>query len=229
MSLMTFQALCQNIITTLTWCYGNISFEWWIKSFCRLKALLPNVQISLWLDMIWLYPYPNAVHKNINSVLFKQFWAFCSEWWSSVSNPQYWMNHLFEALSSHLFPTLVRLPRCLFYFIHFRELLLGQLVIFIKQTRDSFMQKTGVGGKGFPKGMNIPEAVNNIVYVQQLIAKVRLWKRFTPTQGDALRFHFLPLWVKRWTHIAYCCNYGVHPSVHLKQMCIVSKWCKIDL
>ena len=53
-----------------------------------------------------------------------------------------------------------------------RETLLGQLSVFIKQTRDSFVQKTNAGGQGIPKGKNVPEAVNNISWVQQLIAKV---------------------------------------------------------
>ena len=53
-----------------------------------------------------------------------------------------------------------------------RETLLGQLSTFIKQTRDNFMQKTHGGSKGIPKGKNVPEAVNNISWVQQLIAKV---------------------------------------------------------
>jgi len=54
-----------------------------------------------------------------------------------------------------------------------RETLLGQLSVFIKQTRDNFMQQTHAGGgKGIPKGKNVPEAVNNINWVQQLIAKV---------------------------------------------------------
>jgi dynein heavy chain 2, cytosolic len=53
-----------------------------------------------------------------------------------------------------------------------RELLLGQLSIFIRQTQDLFMQKTGGGAKGVPKGKNLPDSVNNIVFVQQLIAKV---------------------------------------------------------
>ena len=53
-----------------------------------------------------------------------------------------------------------------------RETLLGQLSVFLKQTRDDFMQKTNAGGKGIPKGKNVPEAVNNISWVQQLIAKV---------------------------------------------------------
>jgi len=45
--------------------------------------------------------------------------------------------------------------------------------VFIKQTRDSFVQKTNAGGQGIPKGKNVPEAVNNISWVQQLIAKVQ--------------------------------------------------------
>ena len=53
-----------------------------------------------------------------------------------------------------------------------RETLLGQLSVFIKQTRDNFIQQTNAGGKGIPKGKNVPEAVNNISWVQQLIAKV---------------------------------------------------------
>lgn len=53
-----------------------------------------------------------------------------------------------------------------------RETLLGQLSVFIKQTRDNFVQKTSADGKGIPKGKNVPEAVNNISWVQQLIAKV---------------------------------------------------------
>jgi len=57
-----------------------------------------------------------------------------------------------------------------------RETLLGQLSVFIKQTRDNFMQQTHAGGKGIPKGKNVPEAVNNISWVQQLIAKV--WFKF---------------------------------------------------
>lgn len=65
-----------------------------------------------------------------------------------------------------------------FYLLTFhRETLLGQLAVYIKQTRDSFLQKTGAGGKGIPKGQNVPEAVNNINWVQQLIAKVSF--RFT--------------------------------------------------
>lgn len=50
--------------------------------------------------------------------------------------------------------------------------MLGQLSIFIRQTQDLFIQKTGGGSKGVPKGKNLPDSVNNIVFVQQLVAKV---------------------------------------------------------
>ena len=45
--------------------------------------------------------------------------------------------------------------------------------MFIKQTKDDFVQRTG-GSKAPPKGKNLPETVNNIVWVRQLEAKVRL-------------------------------------------------------
>ncbi len=51
--------------------------------------------------------------------------------------------------------------------------MLGQLSVYIKQTRDDFVQRTASGGKGPPKGKNLPETVNNIVWVRQLEAKVR--------------------------------------------------------
>ena len=54
---------------------------------------------------------------------------------------------------------------------HFRETLLGQLNVYIKQLRDDFVQRTG-GSKAPPKGKNLPEMVNNVVYVRQLEAKV---------------------------------------------------------
>ncbi|CAH1776602.1 unnamed protein product [Owenia fusiformis] len=52
-----------------------------------------------------------------------------------------------------------------------RETLLGQLQVYIKQLRDDFVQRTS-GGKKPPKGKNLPEVVNNIVWVRQLEAKV---------------------------------------------------------
>ena len=54
-----------------------------------------------------------------------------------------------------------------------RETLLGQLSVYIKSLRDDFVKRTSGGGsKGPPKGKNLPEVVNNIVYVKQLEAKV---------------------------------------------------------
>ncbi|KAK7096855.1 hypothetical protein V1264_003902 [Littorina saxatilis] len=54
-----------------------------------------------------------------------------------------------------------------------RETLLGQLTVHIRQISEDFSQRTGHrGGKGVPKGKNLPEVVNNIVYVRQLEAKI---------------------------------------------------------
>ena len=53
-----------------------------------------------------------------------------------------------------------------------RETLLGQLSVYIKQTRDDYMQRTSSGGRGAPKGKNLPESVNTILWVRQLEAKV---------------------------------------------------------
>ncbi len=53
-----------------------------------------------------------------------------------------------------------------------RETLLGQMSVYIKQLRDDFIHRTGPTGKGVPKGKNLPETVNNIVFVRQLEAKV---------------------------------------------------------
>jgi dynein heavy chain 2 len=54
-----------------------------------------------------------------------------------------------------------------------RETLLGQLTVYIRQLRDDFVSRTSHSGdKGPPKGKNLPEIVNNIVWVRQLEAKV---------------------------------------------------------
>ena len=53
----------------------------------------------------------------------------------------------------------------------YRETLLGQLRVFIKQIKDDFLQKTSHGDK-LPQGKNVPETVNNIVWARQLEAKV---------------------------------------------------------
>lgn len=58
-----------------------------------------------------------------------------------------------------------------------RETLLGQLTVYVKGIRDDFVsrtQQTYSGSKegGPPKGKNMPEIVNIIVWVRQLEAKV---------------------------------------------------------
>ncbi|XP_077984893.1 cytoplasmic dynein 2 heavy chain 1-like [Glandiceps talaboti] len=51
-----------------------------------------------------------------------------------------------------------------------RETLLGQLQVYIKTIRDDFVTRTSDGTS--PSGKNLPEVVNNIVWVRQLEAKV---------------------------------------------------------
>ena len=55
--------------------------------------------------------------------------------------------------------------------IYFRETLLGQLTVHQKQLQEQFSAATG--GK-VPKGKNLPEFVNVIVYIRQLEAKVSI-------------------------------------------------------
>lgn len=56
--------------------------------------------------------------------------------------------------------------------------MLGQLTVYIKGIRDDFITKTqnsysgNKDGSGPPKGQNMPEIVNNIVWVRQLDSKV---------------------------------------------------------
>ena len=52
-----------------------------------------------------------------------------------------------------------------------RETLLGQVLVYVRQIKDDFNQRVG-GSKNVPKGKNLPESVNNIVWVRQLEAKV---------------------------------------------------------
>lgn len=52
-----------------------------------------------------------------------------------------------------------------------RETLLGQLTVLIKQIQDDFNQRAS-GAKEAPKGKNLPEVVNAIVWVRQLEARV---------------------------------------------------------
>ncbi|XP_070553238.1 cytoplasmic dynein 2 heavy chain 1-like isoform X2 [Ptychodera flava] len=51
-----------------------------------------------------------------------------------------------------------------------RETLLGQLQVYVKTIRDDFITRTSDGTS--PSGKNLPEVVNNIVWVRQLEAKV---------------------------------------------------------
>lgn len=58
-----------------------------------------------------------------------------------------------------------------------RETLLGALLMHVKAIRDDFVSRSGHGGnKQPPKGKNLPETVNNIVWVRQLEAKVSQWR-----------------------------------------------------
>ena len=56
--------------------------------------------------------------------------------------------------------------------------MLGQLTVYIKGIRDDFITRTqnsysgNKDGSGPPKGRNMPEIVNNIVWVRQLDSKV---------------------------------------------------------
>lgn len=52
-----------------------------------------------------------------------------------------------------------------------RETLLGQLIVLIRGIQDDFNQRAS-GAKEAPKGKNLPEVVNDIVWVRQLEAKV---------------------------------------------------------
>lgn len=73
------------------------------------------------------------------------------------------------------------LVRILFLFF-FRETLLGQLTVYVKSIRDDFISRTqnsysgNKDGSGPPQGRNMPEIVNNIVWVRQLDSKVCLIK-----------------------------------------------------
>ena len=65
-------------------------------------------------------------------------------------------------------------PKYIHIFSSIRETLLGQLSVNVRQIRDDFVQKTGTSK--VPKGKNLPETVNNMVFVRQLEAKVRIRK-----------------------------------------------------
>ncbi|ESO93665.1 hypothetical protein LOTGIDRAFT_209197 [Lottia gigantea] len=54
-----------------------------------------------------------------------------------------------------------------------RETLLGQLTVYVRQISEDFNARIGGrGGKSIPKGKNLPDIVNNIIYVRQLEAKI---------------------------------------------------------
>ncbi|KAK6172722.1 hypothetical protein SNE40_016326 [Patella caerulea] len=54
-----------------------------------------------------------------------------------------------------------------------RETLLGQLTVHVRQVGEDFNSRTGGrGGKSVPKGKNLPDVVNNIIFVRQLEAKI---------------------------------------------------------
>lgn len=48
----------------------------------------------------------------------------------------------------------------------------------IREVEDDFQKRTGQrpGGKGIPKGKNLPEIVNHIVFVRQLEARVGIFE-----------------------------------------------------
>ncbi|XP_067663541.1 cytoplasmic dynein 2 heavy chain 1-like isoform X1 [Haliotis asinina] len=67
---------------------------------------------------------------------------------------------------------LIRRPTISKEMVSERETLLGQLTVNIRQISDDFNNRTGGRGKGMPKGKNLPDVVNSIIYVRQLEAKV---------------------------------------------------------
>ena len=57
-----------------------------------------------------------------------------------------------------------------YIFFFYRETLLGQLQVYMKSIKDDFNLRTSESKP--PTGKNLPEVVNNIVWVRQLEAKV---------------------------------------------------------
>lgn len=74
----------------------------------------------------------------------------------------------------------------------FRETLLGQLTVYIQTLHSDFQQRSGAhhiaGGEASapPKGKNLPEVVNNIVWARQMESKVRYQKNV----GKWTVYHF---------------------------------------
>ena len=65
----------------------------------------------------------------------------------------------------------------LWYYCHYRETLLGQLLSYIKSLKEEFNNCSRRGrhaadGAAPPTGKNLPGVVNNIVWARQLQAKV---------------------------------------------------------
>lgn len=75
-------------------------------------------------------------------------------------------------------PTLTSLENTSLYWYNlsalcFRETLLGQLTVHIKSIQEDFSSKSGgYSSSEVPKGKNLPNVVNSIVWVNQLQAKV---------------------------------------------------------
>jgi hypothetical protein len=62
---------------------------------------------------------------------------------------------------------------CWFYLLNFRETLIGQLYEYIKSLRSDFQAKSTFSkGEGPPKGHNMPEIINYIMWGRQLEARV---------------------------------------------------------
>ena len=81
-----------------------------------------------------------------------------------------------------MFPNILKIVLTIMYCC--RETLLGQLTVYIKGIKDDFVSRTqgsfsgAKDGSGPPKGKNMPEIVNNVVWVRQLEAKV--WSELSP-------------------------------------------------
>ncbi len=65
----------------------------------------------------------------------------------------------------------------------YREALLGQLSVYIKQTRDEFRNKTS-GREEVTKQKNFPDSVNNISWVRALEIKVTVFTYRISGQGN---------------------------------------------
>lgn len=109
-----------------------------------------------------------------------------------VSNDIVWM--IRSTVFMFLKAALILALSILFSWLFARETLLGQLMVHVRQISEDFSIRTGHrGGKGVPKGKNLPDVVNNIVYVRQLEAKVCVCVcllNFLFICGDAIMLSF---------------------------------------